>query len=109
MQMQWAGDVQGQNRSFDIFVLQQSPRLRFNRGALLNAGVLLLAGGQYDHFIFHDVVSTPGQSLKSAQSTRLGTQLPLGRHQSSSRKGSLWLSCLHAVRMLTATCHGQLQ
>ena len=50
--------MQGQNCSFDIFVLQQSPRLRFNRGALLNAGVLLLAGGQYSHFVFHDVVST---------------------------------------------------
>ena len=60
----WTGDTarpcaQAQNRSFDIFILQQSPLLRFNRGALLNAGVLLLAGSEYDHFCFHDVDTLP--------------------------------------------------
>ena len=51
--------MQAQNRSFDIFILQQSPGLRFNRGALLNAGMLLLSGSQYDHFCFHDVDTLP--------------------------------------------------
>ena len=51
--------LQEQGRRFNIFVLQQSPRLRFNRGALLNAGALLLAGSEYDHFIFHDVDTLP--------------------------------------------------
>ena len=51
--------VQAQGREFDIIVLQQSPGLRFNRGALLNAGALLLAGSRYDHFVFHDVDTLP--------------------------------------------------
>ena len=51
--------LQAQGCGFDIFVLQQSARLRFNRGALLNAGALLLAGSHYDHFIFHDVDTLP--------------------------------------------------
>jgi N-terminal region of glycosyl transferase group 7 len=33
---------QAQGRDFDIVVVEQADRLRFNRGALLNAGVLLL-------------------------------------------------------------------
>ena len=38
-----------------IFVLEQAPGLHFNRGALLNAGALLLAGSSYDCLVFHDV------------------------------------------------------
>ena len=51
--------MQAQGRDFDLFVLEQSPGLRFNRGALLNAGALLLAGSRYDHFVFHDVDTLP--------------------------------------------------
>ena len=52
-------NVQAQGREFTIFVLEQSPTLRFNRGMLLNAGVALLAGSSYDYFVFHDVDTTP--------------------------------------------------
>lgn len=41
-----------QRRDFDIFVLEQTPRYLFNRGALLNAAVLLLQGSAYDYFAF---------------------------------------------------------
>ena len=43
-----------------IFVLEQAPGLHFNRGALLNAGALLLAGSGYDCFVFHDVDTVCG-------------------------------------------------
>ena len=51
--------MQAQGRDFGIFVIEQSPKNKFNRGALLNAGVLLLAGSGYDHFCFHDVDTIP--------------------------------------------------
>ena len=51
--------LQAQGRDFDVFVLEQSTRLRFNRGALLNAGVLLLEGSDYDYYVFHDVDTVP--------------------------------------------------
>lgn len=44
----------------DIFVLEQAPGLHFNRGALLNAGAMLLAGSGYDCFVFHDVDTVCG-------------------------------------------------
>ncbi|KAK9867535.1 hypothetical protein WJX84_008363 [Apatococcus fuscideae] len=37
-----------------IFLVEQSDKNKFNRGALLNAGVLLLEGSEYDFFAFHD-------------------------------------------------------
>ncbi len=40
--------------------LNQAPGLHFNRGALLNAGALLLAGSEYDCFVFHDVDTVCG-------------------------------------------------
>ena len=54
--------LQAQGRDFGIFVMEQSPRLRFNRGLLLNAGVLVLAGSDYDYFVFHDVDTIPTES-----------------------------------------------
>ena len=42
-------------------LLEQSARLRFNRGALLNAGVLLLSGLDYDYFVFNDVDTVPAK------------------------------------------------
>lgn len=41
-----------QRRDFDIIVLEQTPRYLFNRGALLNAAILLLQGSAYDYFAF---------------------------------------------------------
>ena len=38
-----------------IFLLEQSERHSFNRGALFNIGVLLLEASDYDFFAFHDV------------------------------------------------------
>lgn len=51
--------AQEQGHDFSIFILEQSPRYKFNRGALLNAGVLLLQGSDYDWFVFHDVDTIP--------------------------------------------------
>ena len=41
--------------------LEQSAHLRFNRGALLNAGVLLMSGLDYDYFVFNDVDTVPAK------------------------------------------------
>lgn len=35
-----------------LCLLPQGDQLLFNRGVLLNAGALLLAGSSYDHFVF---------------------------------------------------------
>lgn len=43
-----------------MFVLEQAAGLHFNRGALLNAGFLLLAGSGYDCFVIHDVDTVCG-------------------------------------------------
>lgn len=51
--------LERQHRDFDIFVLEQGDGYLFNRGALLNAGVLLLQGSAYDHFVFQDVDTIP--------------------------------------------------
>ena len=55
-------DLQAQGRDFGIFVLEQSASLRFNRGMLLNSGVALLAGSDYDYFVFHDVDTVPTET-----------------------------------------------
>ena len=54
--------VQAQGRDFGIFVLEQTSALRFNRGMLLNSGVALLAGSDYDYFVFHDVDTVPTET-----------------------------------------------
>ena len=59
--MAWAM-LQAQGRHFDIFVMQQTPGLHFNRGALLNAGVLLLQASEYDYFVMHDVDTIPTEA-----------------------------------------------
>ena len=51
--------MQAQNRNFTIFIIEQSPLYLFNRGALLNAGFLLLSASDYDHFAFQDVDTIP--------------------------------------------------
>lgn len=51
--------LQAQGREFDILIMEQSPGLRFNRGALLNAAALLLQGSEHDYFVFHDVDTYP--------------------------------------------------
>ena len=53
------GSVQVQEHNFTIVILEQSPELLFNRGALLNAGFQLLQGSDYDHFAFQDVDTLP--------------------------------------------------
>lgn len=51
--------LRAQSVKFDIFVLQQTRTLRFNRGLLFNAGFLLLDGSEYDHFCIHDIDTLP--------------------------------------------------
>ncbi|KAK9828640.1 hypothetical protein WJX72_001249 [[Myrmecia] bisecta] len=53
--------LKAQDRDYTIFILEQTQQYRFNRGVLLNAGVLLLDGSDYDYFIFHDVDTIPTQ------------------------------------------------
>lgn len=57
----WPG-LQRQQRDFTVFILEQTAELRFNRGALLNAGFLLLGGSDYDHFAFQDVDTIPTEA-----------------------------------------------
>ena len=47
--------------NFDIVVMEQSPHFRFNRGALLNAGVLLLSGLDHDYYVFNDADTVPAK------------------------------------------------
>lgn len=54
--------LKAQGQQHDVFVIEQSPLLHFNRGALLNAGVLLLQASEYDYFIFHDVDTIPTEA-----------------------------------------------
>lgn len=54
--------MQAQGRDFGLFVMEQTARLRFNRGLLLNAGALLLAEYGYDFFVFHDVDTLPTEA-----------------------------------------------
>ena len=58
--------------NFDIVVMEQSPNFRFNRGALLNAGVLLLGGLDHDYYVFNDADTVPakGSGLDYAFSRR---------------------------------------
>ena len=52
---------QAEHVNFDIFILEQSPNFRFNRGALLNAGVLLTSSLDHDYYIFNDVDTVPAE------------------------------------------------
>ena len=94
--------MQAQGREFDLFVLQQSPGLRFNRGALLNAGALLLAGSRYDHFVFHDVDTLPQLKANIGYSFPSGARplhmTPLGIHPRVNYEVSSELPpCLHLL------------
>lgn len=51
------------NSSFHIFIVEQSPEHKFNRGALLNLGFIEASKQGYNVFIFHDVDLLPGESL----------------------------------------------
>ena len=51
--------VQTQGREHTFLILEQSSHYRFNRGALLNVGVLFLSGSDFDYFAFHDVDTIP--------------------------------------------------
>jgi hypothetical protein len=53
------------NASFHIFIVEQSPEHKFNRGALLNLGFLEASKQGYNVFIFHDVDLLPGESIAS--------------------------------------------
>jgi len=55
------GAPQADKVNFDIIVLEQSAELRFNRGALLNAGVLLTLGLDHDYYVFNDVDTLPAR------------------------------------------------
>jgi len=48
---------------FHIFIVEQSPDHKFNRGALLNLGFVEASKQGYNVFIFHDVDLLPGDSL----------------------------------------------
>ena len=51
------------NSSFHIFIVEQSPEYKFNRGALLNLGFIEASKQGYNVFIFHDVDLLPGDSM----------------------------------------------
>jgi hypothetical protein len=51
------------NSSFHIFIVEQSPEYKFNRGALLNLGFIEASKQGYNVFIFHDVDLLPGELL----------------------------------------------
>jgi hypothetical protein len=48
---------------FHIFIVEQSPEHKFNRGALLNLGFIEASKQGYNVFIFHDVDLLPGDSI----------------------------------------------
>ncbi|KAK3273664.1 hypothetical protein CYMTET_18106, partial [Cymbomonas tetramitiformis] len=52
--------LRNQGVEFQIFFMEQADLLNFNRGLLLNAGVLILQHSGYDHFSLHDVDTIPG-------------------------------------------------
>ncbi len=56
-------------------LLEQVPGLHFNRGALLNAGALLLAGSEYDCLVFHDVDTVCGNVQEASSTTSVGRWL----------------------------------
>jgi hypothetical protein len=51
------------NSTFHIFIVEQSPEYKFNRGALLNLGFIEASKQGYNVFIFHDVDLLPGDSM----------------------------------------------
>lgn len=51
------------NSIFHIFIVEQSPEHKFNRGALLNLGFIEASKQGYNVFIFHDVDLLPGDSI----------------------------------------------
>jgi hypothetical protein len=51
------------NSTFHIFIVEQSPEYKFNRGALLNLGFIEASKQGYNVFIFHDVDLLPGDSI----------------------------------------------
>jgi hypothetical protein len=53
------------NASFHIFIVEQTPEHKFNRGALLNLGFLEASKQGYNVFIFHDVDLLPGDKMAS--------------------------------------------
>jgi hypothetical protein len=53
------------NASFHIFIVEQSPDHKFNRGALLNLGFIEASKQGYNVFIFHDVDLLPGDAIAS--------------------------------------------
>lgn len=53
------------NATFHIFIVEQSPEHKFNRGALLNLGFLEASKQGYNVFIFHDVDLLPGEAIAS--------------------------------------------
>jgi hypothetical protein len=53
----------GSNTKFHIFIIEQSPEHKFNRGALLNIGFVEASKKGYNVFIFHDVDLLPGDSI----------------------------------------------
>jgi hypothetical protein len=51
------------NSTFHIFIVEQSPEHKFNRGALLNLGFIEASKQGYNVFIFHDVDLLPGDPM----------------------------------------------
>lgn len=84
-----------------MFVLEQAPGLHFNRGALLNAGALLLAGSSYDCFVLHDVDTVCGS--REAVSELIPIHMPVrfmmraGIHRSAS----FWCRSMQGPRCTT--------
>ena len=84
-----------------IFVLEQAPGLHFNRGALLNAGALLLAGSSYDCFVFHDVDTVCGSHEAVSELIPVHVPCRFMMRAGIHRSGSFWCRFMQGPRCTT--------
>ena len=61
--MENAIDKFNKTAKFHIFIIEQSPDHKFNRGELLNIGFDIARKQGYNVFIFHDVDLLPGETI----------------------------------------------
>jgi hypothetical protein len=63
-----------QDIEFQIFILDQSADTNFNRGLLVNAGVLMLEGSDFDHFCIHDADTLPHKGTSENKDNNITSQ-----------------------------------
>lgn len=84
-----------------IFVLEQAPGLHFNRGALLNAGALLLAGSSYDCFVLHDVDTVCGSHEAVSELILVHMPFCFMMRAGIHRSASIWCPSMQGSRCTT--------